>query len=127
MPPGYRDHEILMNMTDPRSDLSTVVARAVDQAALGASAPALLLEVQAFVGLLAARSNQLTNRGVRPFRPDGEWAHGLGQLAFAIYNLADQTGVELDGAIRVIADEHVANAVSNQRSGSAEGWPFPTN
>lgn len=113
-----------MTMTDPRSDLPAAVAHAVDQAALGASAPALLLEAQANLGLLAARAGQLTNRGVRPFRPDGEWAHALGQLAFTIYNLADQTGVELDGAIRVIAAEHVARAAAAQRDDAAGGWPF---
>ena len=113
-------------MTDPRSDVAAAVAHAVDQAALGASAPSLLLEAQAHLGLLSARAGYLTNRGVRPFRPDADWAHGLGQLAFTIYNLADQTGVELDGAVRVIADELAATAAANQRSAPAADWPFPT-
>jgi hypothetical protein len=103
-------------------DLPAVVAHAVDQAALGASAPALLLEAQAHLGLLSARASALTNRGVRPFRPDGEWSRALGQLAFTVYNLADQTGVDLAAAIQAVAADYAAAA---QRSEPNGGWPFP--
>ena len=102
------------------SDLTTAVANAIDRAALGASAPALLLEAQAHLGLLAARASQLTNRGVRPFRPDAAWTEALGQLAFTIYNLADQTGVDVEEAVR-----RTAHAYSASVPGQPAEWPIP--
>lgn len=88
--------------------LAAVIAEATDRGALGATAPALLLEVQAQLGLLAALAAQVTERGRRPFRPDDAWTAALGRLSFSVYNLADQTGVDVDAATRELAQRVIA-------------------
>ena len=110
-------------MTAERS-LSAVVAEATDRGALGATAPALLLEVQAQLGLLAALAAQVTERGRRPFRPDEAWTAALGRLSFSVYNLADQTGVDVDASTRELAHRVIAaNDAARARDDAA--WPVP--
>jgi hypothetical protein len=90
---------------------------------LHATAPALLLEIQTQLGILAATATRVTERGRRPFRPSGDWAGRLGELAYSIYLLADQTGVDIDREISAVADLQQRRA--EQRAAANEsGWPF---
>lgn len=95
-----------MSSPDPR--LADLVARATDRGALGATASALLLEVQAQLGLLSALVAQLTERGRLPFRPDEAWTDAFARLSFSVYNLADQTGVDVEAVTRALAHEVIA-------------------
>lgn len=110
-------------MTENPTPLAAVVANAIDTAALGATAPALLLEMQTDLGQLAALATVATERGRRPFRPPAGWRERLGQMGLTLYNLADQTGVDLDAMVR-----ERAAAVSRAAQSAAEqepaGWPF---
>lgn len=76
-------------------DLSRVVARSADAAELHAPAPTLLLELQTLLGTLCATVAAETNRGRKPFRPGPDWDQRLGELAYGVYLLADQTGVDV--------------------------------
>ncbi len=110
-------------MTDIRPDLAQVVAAAADRAALGANAPALLLESLTHLGRLSLIATAATERGRRPFRPTPEWTDALGLLAFGVFSLADQTGVDLDAAVRATAQRIVSDALAaEQREGG--GWPL---
>lgn len=105
------------------TEIQQLVAESSDAAGLHATAPALLLELQTQLGILAATASRATERGRRPFRPTGDWAGRLGELAYGIYLLADQTGVD-------VAAEVAQVAVMQQRRAeqSAVGhadWPFP--
>lgn len=107
------------------TDVQTTVAASADAAALHAPVPALLLELQSVLGTLTATVTAATERGRRPFRPDGQWAQRLGDLAYGVYLLADQSGVALeqavaDAAARVRAQAHVQRS----QSGADTGWPF---
>ncbi|SDI95069.1 hypothetical protein SAMN05444157_0951 [Frankineae bacterium MT45] len=104
-------------MTSP----AQVVAASSDAADLHATATALLLELQTQLGALAATATAATERGRRPFRPPADWAPRLGELAYGLYLLADQTGVDVEAEIRVTADALVRRA---QRNGPETGWPF---
>jgi hypothetical protein len=44
-----------------------------------------------------------TNRGRKPFRPGPDWSQRLGELAYGVYLLADQTGVDLDDSVATTA------------------------
>ena len=77
-------------------ELTQAVARSADAAELHAPVPTLLLELQSLLGTLSATVAAETNRGRKPFRPGGDWAQRLGELAYGVYLLADQTGVDLD-------------------------------
>lgn len=86
------------------ADLSQVVAQSADAAELHAPAPTLLLELQTLLGTLAATVIAETNRGRRPFRPGPDWPQRFGDLAYGMYLLADQTGVDVaDAVIRTAA------------------------
>jgi hypothetical protein len=112
-------------MSAPRPDLAAVIATTADEAALGANAPALLLETQAQLGWLSAIAAELTERGRRPFRPDEAWADALGRLAFGVYHLADQTGVDLDAKVRGFAAQVSQSARAAEQAVSVdEPWPF---
>jgi hypothetical protein len=76
--------------------LTQAVAHSADAAELHAPVPTLLLELQSLLGTLSATVAAETNRGRKPFRPGGEWSQRLGELAYGVYLLADQTGVDLD-------------------------------
>jgi hypothetical protein len=109
-------------MSSPDRRVADVVAQATDLVALGGSASALLLEVQAQLGLLSALAAQLTERGRLPFRPDDAWNDALARLSFSVFNLADQTGVDLDSVTRALAEKVIA---ANQPASDPEpaAWP----
>jgi hypothetical protein len=103
------------------NDLQPAVARSADIAGLHATAPALLLELQTLLGALSATATEITDRARRPFRPNAEWAARLGQLAYRVYLLADQTGVSLDTEARMTAELVERSAAEN---GHDSDWPF---
>lgn len=90
------------------SELQHVVARSADAAELHAPVPTLLLELQSLLGTLAATVAAETNRGRKPFRPAAEWPHRLGDLAYGVYLLADQTGVDISQLVA-----HTASRIAN--------------
>lgn len=103
------------------TDLQTRVAESADAADLHAPVPTLLLELQTLLGALTATVTAATQRGRRPFRPGPDWPGRLGELAYGVYLLADQTGVSVADAVG-----HTAELVRN-RPGPAQpeaGWPF---
>jgi hypothetical protein len=91
-------------------DLSQAVARSADVAELHAPVPTLLLELQTLLGTLSATVAAETNRGRKPFRPGPDWPQRLGELAYGVFLLADQTGVDLESGIVQTADRVGANA-----------------
>ena len=105
------------------SDLTEVVNRTADAAELHAPVPTLLLELQSLLGTLTATVTAATERGRRPFRPTADWPARLGELAYGVYLLADQSGVDLDEAVRATA----ANVRHRLQQSSPDGdWPFET-
>jgi hypothetical protein len=103
--------------------LQQAVAVSGDAADLHAPVPTLLLELQTLVGSMTASVNRATDRGRRPFRPPPEWASLLGDLAYGVYLLADQSGVDVDSAVRrTAANLHQQGAQA--RAADAQGWPF---
>src|ERR1700761_556120 len=104
------------------TDLARLVAESADAADLHASAPALLLELQTELGALSATATAATERGRRPFRPSPDWNRRLGMLAYGIYLLADQSGVDLDQEVRAVADATRVSAANQHRADG--GWPF---
>jgi hypothetical protein len=105
------------------SDLQARVAQTADTADLHATAPTLLLELQSLLGALAARVTSDTERGRRPFRPGPEWGHRLGELAYGVYLLADQTGVDVAGAVEATA-QHLEQRGKQVKEAEQHGWPF---
>ena len=104
------------------TEIARVVADSADEAGLHASVPALLLELQSLMGAVTASVTTATERGRRPFRPGPDWPARLGELAYAVYLLADQTGVDLDQAVRGRAGQ--LNRVSRTEPGERANWPF---
>jgi hypothetical protein len=104
------------------TEIARVVADSADEAGLHASVPALLLELQSLMGAVTASVTTATERGRRPFRPGPDWPARLGELAYAVYLLADQTGVDLDQAVRGRAGQ--LNRVSRKGPGERDDWPF---
>jgi hypothetical protein len=92
------------------TDLSQAVAQSADAAQLHAPVPTLVLELQALLGTMAATVAAVTERGRRPFRPNPEWAGRLGELAYGVYLLADQTGVDVTQAVSQTAHRVAGNA-----------------
>jgi hypothetical protein len=106
-------------------ELQHFVAETADRLGLHATPATLLLGLQARVGALADEVVRATEQGRRPFRPTRDWEGLLGEVAFALVTLADQTGVDTDRAVRVAADRMYRSAMSQQRSQpAAESWPF---
>ena len=106
-------------------ELQHFVAETADRLGLHATPATLLLDLQARVGTLADDVIRATQHGRRPFRPTPEWETLLGDVAFALVTLADQTGVDTDRAVRVAADRMYRSAMSQQRQQpAAESWPF---
>jgi hypothetical protein len=91
-------------------DLSHAVAKSADAAELHAPVPTLVLELQALLGTLAATVAAVTDRGRKPFRPNPEWPGRLGELAYGVYLLADQTGVDLTQVVQQTAGRVAGNA-----------------
>jgi len=60
----------------------------------------MLLGLMTDVGRLADEALAGTSFGRRPFRPNDAWAQRLADLAFTLVNLADQTDVDLESALR---------------------------
>ena len=84
-------------------ELTQAVARSADAAELHAPVPTLLLELQTLLGTLCATVAAETNRGRKPFRPGQDWSQRLGELAYGVYLLADQTGVDLEDSVATTA------------------------
>jgi hypothetical protein len=105
-------------------DLNQVVAQSADAADLHAPVPTLLLELQTLLGALGATVTHESGRGRRPFRPGPDWAAHLGELAYGVYLLADQTGVDVTQAVIAAANAHHAQAQRRANSQAAGDWPF---
>ena len=106
-------------------ELQQYVAETADRLGLHAAPATLLLDLQARVGALADEVIRATERGRRPFRPTHEWEGALGDVAFALITLADQTGVDTGRAVQVAADRMYRSAMTQQRQQPApEPWPF---
>ena len=107
------------------SEVADAVARSADAADLHAPVPTLLLELQSLLGALSATVTAQTDRGRRPFRPGPEWPGRLGELAYGVYLLADQTGVDVGTAVTATAAGLHRQARPVDRQSPAE-WPFPS-
>jgi hypothetical protein len=107
------------------TDLTQVVAQSADAAELHAPVPTLLLELQSLLGTLTATVTAGTERGRRPFRPTPDWPARLGELAYGVYLLADQTGVDVAAAVTATA-ANLHRQGQQAQSRSEEGWPFET-
>ena len=104
-------------------DVQQAVARSADAADLHAPAATLLLELQTLLGSLCANATAMTDRGRRPFRPGPDWATRLGELAYGVYLLADQTGVDVAQAVSSTAD-NLHTYAEKARAEKQTGWPF---
>ncbi|HKC29673.1 MAG TPA: hypothetical protein VKB75_16780 [Jatrophihabitans sp.] len=105
------------------NNLQARVAESGDAADLHATVPTLLLELQTLVGTLSAAVTAATERGRRPFRPSPDWANRLGELAYGVYLLADQSGVDLAHAVELTA-QHLELRGEQVRAAQQHGWPF---
>jgi len=104
------------------SDLSQIVAQSADTAELHAPVPTLLLELQTLLGTLTATVAAETNRGRSPFRPGPDWAARLGELAYGVYLLADQTSVDVTSAVTATA--HAVSSSARPTPPVGGDWPF---
>ena len=104
-------------------NLHEVVAHSADAADLHAPVPTLLLELQSLLGTLTATVTSATDRGRRPFRPTPDWPTRLGELAYGVYLLADQTGVDVTAAVHATADNLRGLARRVAPQGETD-WPF---
>ena len=106
-------------------ELQQYVAETADRLGLHATPATLLLDLQARVGALADEGIRATEHGRRPFRPTQDWEVQLGDVAFALITLADQTGVDTGRAVQTAADRMYRSAMAQQRQQpAAESWPF---
>jgi hypothetical protein len=103
-------------------ELQRIVTETADRLSLHATAPTVLLELQVRLGALAAEVLHATENGRRPYRPTAGLEPALGEAAFALLNLADQTGVDLDRAVRVAVDRLYRSGYAQQQADA--GWPF---
>jgi hypothetical protein len=104
-------------------DLQARVAQSADVAELHAPVPTLLLELQTLLGALSATVTAGTDRGRRPYRPDQDWGNRLGELAYGVFLLADQTAVNLTEAVELTA-QHLELRGHAAKAESEQGWPF---
>ncbi|MDT4912383.1 MAG: hypothetical protein QOC66_1511 [Pseudonocardiales bacterium] len=105
------------------TDLQARVAQSADAADLHAPVPTLLLELQTLLGALTATVTNSTERGRRPFRPAADWSNRLGELAYGVFLLADQTGVEVGHVVELTA-QHLEVRGQQAKAASENGWPF---
>jgi hypothetical protein len=106
-------------------ELQRVVSGTADRVGLHGTAPALTLSLQARLGALAAEIERATETGRRPFRGTPAWETLLGEVGFALLNLADQTGIDIDRAIRIAADRlYRSGGPQQQQHAGREAWPF---
>lgn len=105
------------------TELQDEVARSADAANLHAPVPTLLLELQTLLGALSATVTAATERGRRPFRPGPDWAPRVGELAYGVYLLADQSGVDVADVVRLTAQGLAAQGQRAQAADEAD-WPF---
>lgn len=105
------------------AELQQMVAQSGDAADMHATVPTLLLELQMLLGALTASANASTERGRRPFRPGADWATRLGELAYGVYLLADQSGVDVGQAVIATANRLQQHGQS-QQAATSHGWPF---
>jgi hypothetical protein len=105
------------------TELQDEVARSADAANLHAPVPTLLLELQTLLGALSATVTSGTDRGRRPFRPEHDWGNRLGELAYGVFLLADQTGVNAAEAVELTA-QHLELRGRQAKAQSEQGWPF---
>lgn len=110
-------------MTEPTSELQQAVALSADAADLHATVPTLLLELQTLLGTLTAAVTAGTERGRRPFRPGPDWPAKLGDLAYGVYLLADQTNVDVNDAVRRTSVQLHQRGQQARAAGGGE-WPF---
>jgi hypothetical protein len=103
--------------------LQDEVARSADTAGLHAPVPALLLELQTLLGALSSTVVAATERGRRPFRPAEDWAPRLGELAYGVYLLADQTAVDVAEVVGVTA-KRLEEQAEQAKEADQVGWPF---
>jgi len=108
---------------EANTDLGLLVAQSADAADLHAPVPTLLLELQTLIGGLASTVVNETNRGRRPFRPGPDWAARVGELAYGVYLLADQTGVDVTAAVTATA-YNVRPQPGYQAAAPPTDWPF---
>ena len=80
-------------------ELQTKITQAADRLRLHATAPALTLGLVTEIGRLSDEALAGSGGGRRPFRPTDDWPAKLAEVAFAVLNLADQTGVDLEAEI----------------------------
>ena len=104
-------------------NLQEVVAHSADAADLHAPVPTLLLELQSLLGTLTASVTSATDRGRRPFRPTADWPGRLGELAYGVYLLADQTGVDVTQAVQGTA-ANLYQQARRQPPSAGNDWPF---
>jgi hypothetical protein len=104
------------------TELAQAVARSADAADLHAPVPALLIELSTILGTLTATVTAVTERGRRPFRPTQDFTERLGELAYSVFLLADQSGVDVTAAALATARGIEARAV-RARATEADGWP----
>lgn len=105
------------------SDLNETVAQSADAADLHAPVPTLLLELQSLLGTLTATVTTATDRGRRPFRPTPDWSARVGELAYGVYLLADQSGVNVAEAVTATAN-NLHRQSQQARSVADTEWPF---
>ena len=105
------------------SDVQARVAQSADTADLHATVPTLLLELQSLLGTLTATVTTETDRGRRPYRPGPNWNHRLGELAYGVYLLADQTGVDVANAVELTAQQLEVRG-RQAKAADQQGWPF---
>jgi hypothetical protein len=105
------------------TELQETVARSADTADLHAPVPTLLLELQTLLGSLTATVTSGTDRGRVPFRPGPDWPHRLGELAYGVYLLADQTGVDAANAVELTA-QHFELKGRQAQAATENDWPF---
>jgi hypothetical protein len=105
------------------TELQDEVARSADAANLHAPVPTLLLELQTLLGALSATVTSATDRGRRPFRPGPDWAPHFGELAYGVFLLADQSGVDVADAVRATA-QRLAEQAQRAQAVDQAGWPF---